>query len=354
MISIVVLGLLIVGQEISSAPKQSLSECKAIHYSGEERIDLVYIGNTEEAKEYSDFFLETEPFNEYQDYFNVLNINEEPKNCDRYKGIALLCDRSDTINQAATCPSADIIIALKEDEPRIRSAAQGKVISLNTKINQKSVQTHELGHAIKNFDEEYLSLGSARRNSENCKKSPEDFTLPTDKISLECTKKDLYRPSESSVMRTLNSNNFDTHNTILMKQEIEEKVPQMNNPITGKAIDLSESCVDKKHIIYVLNSKTGESKSEVHKGCESTNPFGVNNYKILKDGIEILEGFYSSHIFTDGVEESGELSGETFESDDIVLSLKYPPVGDKIQVFIDDVLISESRLDDVGKRPCAR
>tara|TARA_Y100000310_G_C20639960_1_gene793341 strand:- start:570 stop:1688 length:1119 start_codon:yes stop_codon:yes gene_type:complete len=338
----------------SPSQQQSVSECKPLLYNGENKINLVYIGNPKEATKFSDYFLQTPPYDDYQDSFNIFHINEQA-DCERYRGIALLCDKSKTTRQASACPSADIITALKEEDSRsIRSAAQGNVLSINTKITQLSVQTHEIGHRF-NLAEEYTDGNpNLPRGQPNCKKDTSKYLFSTDNLTLGCSKLDYYRPSPASVMKTLQTNSYDSHNTEYIISKIKEEVPQSNSPITGQQIsDFQSTCQKQNYIEYTYNTETDEYSTSVFTGCTPSQELGPNTYELTQSGSVVYSGTFSDTIFTDEFTETGEISGETYTSDEIILYLDYPLTGDQITLTdADNNIITESDIHSTGASPC--
>ena len=138
------------------------------------------------------------------------------------------CDESLVRQAASGCP-ADFIIALV---PRskvldilkpVRSAALGNVMFVNTADN-KNVVLHEFGHSFGNLGDEYVDdafyskSGFSEDNALNCDTAAcsEWENVNGTGCFTGCSLSKFYRPTQSSVMRTLDDNNFGPWNSNLI------------------------------------------------------------------------------------------------------------------------------------------
>ncbi len=280
-----------------------VESCQSIVYSGEDRMDLLFLSTKEEAEQYSNLLFETEPFKKYKSYFNLRFIDGENPVCESYKGIAILCDTKEVQEIAKNCEH-DYIFVVKDEPAHIRSSAYGNVVSLNKNV-EKSVLIHEIGHAIGNLAEEYTPA-KIPRGAKNCQVSCEKFGELTDSCSKECSESGLYRSIQSGVMRTLITTNYGIYNIKTLENIFEKNKPS-DLSITGNQIQESVKCSEQERIPIDItqteDSIKAESTNERIPGC-APNIAGEGEFCIG-------ELCYPSVVFTDGQETGAEtLSGE--------------------------------------------
>ncbi|MSS74198.1 hypothetical protein EXS72_00985 [Candidatus Pacearchaeota archaeon] len=253
--------------ESQNAPPSEKNECKSLIYSGEDRIDLLFISSKEEAQRYINLFFETEPFKEHESYFNVYFIDDANPICESYKGIAILCNTNEVQSLAKNCPH-DYIVVVKDEPVEIRSSAYGNVMSLNKNV-EASVFIHEFGHAFANLAEEYAPA-KVPRSAKNCQSSCEKFGELADSCSKECSESGLYRSIQSGVMRTLITANFGRYNVELIKKLLQKNKPS-ELAITGNQIQENSLCDAQKLTKIKITQKDNfidaESTNELIFGC---------------------------------------------------------------------------------------
>ncbi len=280
------------------------TSCQNLIYSGNDRIDLLFISSKQDAQEYSDLFFETQPYKEYKDYFNVNFIEGENPICESYKGIAILCDTKEVKEIARRCEH-DYILVVKDEPAHIRSSAYSNVISLN-KNADNSVLIHEFGHAFGGLAEEYTPA-RVPRGAKNCQKSCDKFNDLADSCTKECSESGLFRSIVSGVMRTLSTTNYGQYNIEIIKEILEKNKPSQTT-LTGNQIVEQVKCSEEYlvpiDIIQTDGSIEVESTNELIVGCSPKNlGYGETCANDLCYNLE--------YIFTDIQEEGAEtLSGE--------------------------------------------
>jgi len=330
-----------------------LGECNSVMYSGEEAVNLVFFSAKEAAQEYSDFLLETKPFNNYPSKFNVFTISDYEPECEYYKGIAILCYSKELVRKASSCPN-DYIIVLKEENSYLRSSAYLGVMSLNTN-HPLTVFLHEFGHTFANFAEEYLvEGGKIPRGSENCVEECEDFGGIEDGCFKECTTGTHYRSIDEGVMRTLSSSSYGLFNEYLLTKKIDESVEDAtlwydkvgkSSKVTLNAIALENveiTCSEKEHILVGVRNGKKVSEEKVN-GC--ANNGGAGDYSVnlkLKDGQTIEREINPVNIWIDGPEGEGEEENGAFEIEDTTYYIGIP-VSEKIVGA--DVVNSDGKIE---------
>ncbi|MEM3074333.1 MAG: hypothetical protein QW727_00090 [Candidatus Pacearchaeota archaeon] len=348
---ILILILTLTPYEKELSPKETnLVECKSLNFNSNNGINLVFFSPKEEAEKYMHFFLATEPFDKKKEAFNFYYIETYKPKCELYKGIAILCHSKELLKVSASCPN-DYIVVLKEENPKIRSSSYQNVLSINTN-HPMSVLSHEFGHSFANLAEEYtpanLPLGV-----ENCVEKCELFNGEKDGCFQGCSKNNYFRSIENGVMRTLSSNNYGIFN----KNLILKRIPEQNNKITGRIISENE-CHKKKYILIegrYIDGKIEIINKELGKGCPSGNGAGPFNYKIKFGDVEIRgDEFNPEFIFTDAQNiEENEISGETFISDrEFILKIPQLPNAEILQIFKENEMLTELRINDVGVMFC--
>lgn len=364
LITIIVIISIILLNKSSLSPSASgnsiLETCNTLKSSRDSTgaVNLVFFSAKEQAQEYTDFFLQTPPFNQEQNQkaFNFYYIDNYQPECELYKGIAILCYSKELIKKASSCPN-DYIIVLRQENPGIRSSAYMNVMSINTALT-KSVLTHEFGHVFANLAEEYTPA-SIPRGSQNCQASCDNFNIK-DSCSQGCSKTDYYRSIDSGIMRTLSVNVYGKFNEKL----IIEKLSKQNKVITGKVIENTNTeCQSQQYYLIEGNYLTNNNQisitdKTIENGCLGNNGAGPFTYNIILKDNSIIPGdeFNPELIFTDGQpldDVQTEINGETFISDQPFL-LKLPIIQNSkiIEINKDAEKIAEISLDDIGARPC--
>jgi len=227
-IFIIITGLIIghglLKRQATFSPEEALT-CKMIMGNNNkegEKIDIVFLtDNVEEdkVKEYSDFFLDSPPFNENVGKFNFYYAGESG-DCEIIKENILFCYSRDLIKKSAICPN-DYVAVLSERPISIRSSAYLNVMSINTRI-PKSVLLHEFGHVFANLADEYVP-SILPRGAENCQQTCTDFGDVVLEGCFEgCSKNSYYRSSENSVMRSLRTNDYKKLNKMLIKERLDK------------------------------------------------------------------------------------------------------------------------------------
>lgn len=339
----------------ASSGNSILETCNTLKYNSESAVNLVFFSPKEQAQEYTDFFLQTSPFNQNQDAFNFYYIDDYQPECELYKGIAILCYSKSLIKIASSCPN-DYVIVLQNKPGNIRSSAYMNVLSINTAL-PLTVLTHEFGHTFANFAEEYTPA-SIPRGSKNCQSGCDKFDIK-DSCSQGCSKTDYYRSIEAGVMRTLSSNEYGIFN----QQIITEKLNKETKMATaGKAIsEINTGCQDKNYyLIEGLYNQAENSINTIDKtietGCIGMGGSGSFTYNLILNDNSVIPGseFNPEFIFTDGqLEEETIINGETFQSDKPFL-LKIPVISNAktLEIKKDAEKIAEINLNDIGARPC--
>ncbi len=328
---------------LSSPPSYDFETCNTLKDSGGAH-NIVFISEEENAKKYMNYFLSQSPFNSYKDSFNFYYIDSYQPKCELYKGVAFLCYSRDLIKKASACPN-DIIVVLKEGKSSIRSSAYMNVLSLNTNV-PKSVFVHEFGHAFANLADEYTPA-HLPRGAENCQSGCEEF----EECFQGCSKSSYYRSIDKGVMRSLSVTEFGNFNNDLILEQIKP-----SSKITGSVIEEFQDCQSQEYYLIQGNYKDEMeivSKS-LEKGCVSGN--GAGQFKIqLKDSedTEIFsDDFNPELIFTDS-QKQDTLEGGPIKSDiDFYIKIPIVEKTEKVQISLDENVLIEETLYDVGRRPC--
>lgn len=305
---------------VRAPSSETLEDCETLLFSGDGRINLVFFSTREQAKEYSDALFEYKPLEKND--FNIYYISNYIRECELYKGIAVLCYDKERVRKAASCPN-DYIIVITSAGSDIRSSSYLNLISIND-AHRKSVMAHEFGHAFASFAEEYVPA-KLPRNSQNCKAECEEFGEEKDGCYAGCSKASFERSIDRGIMRTLSSDEFGTYNEGLLNDRIAEEVTYDFVGITGSAI-LAEECKDQEYDLLqgYYDKESGKTVFETisrERGCIGGG-YGDAHFEIAEDGVIFAEGDINpSLIFTDGdlleVTEEGfedSIVGETFEN----------------------------------------
>lgn len=345
-------------QTQSTSQVKELEQCSSLYYNGENRIDIVFFGSQEKSKEWADYFLKSEPINQYKESFNFYYISDYEPECELYQNIAILCHSRDLIKKAASCPN-DYIIVLKEDSPGIRSSSYKNVMSINT-AHPKTVLLHEFGHAFANLAEEYTPA-QIPRGSKNCvaqcTQFPEEPNI--DGCFQECSRSNYYRSIAEGVMRTLNTGNFGILNkniiTNLVEREVKVNFAENAQTITGRqASDFSEQCEDKTYTIAEFSINDGsieltEKPKDEFTGCTQDNSGDGEFYQQNEEEI-----YFGTDIFTDAqsLDNSG-IEGQVFDTDKLFLQIDTTNNPDEVKIFdFENNLLETVPLYQAGASPC--
>ncbi len=227
-------------QDISqkSPATDELSKCNALKFSGEGAINLLFFATQEQAKEYSDFLFQTQPYDNYHNRFNVYYNDNYIPECDIYKGIAILCKSREMRKEALLCQYDYIIVLVDNIESAIRSSTYADTLSLNL-AHPMPVLPHELAHAISNLADEYVPAGALPAGQKNCVLSCSDFNGLDEGCFDGCTDNKHIRSIDKGVMSTLASNDYGRYNEFLIGQSIiDQSATNTDLIITGRQIHL--------------------------------------------------------------------------------------------------------------------
>lgn len=343
-LAIIFLGIFLLPSEKVLSPDIG---CNTIKESNRDGVNIVYFADERIAEEYTEYFLEQEPFNEHKEKFNFYQIDEKPE-CELYQGIALLCNSRENIKKSSACPN-DYIVIIKDQPPNIRSSAYMNIMSLNSN-HPKSVFIHEFGHAFVNLADEYVPA-NLPRGSENCKEDPKYFIEGSDYYQ-GCSKQDYYRSIKNGVMRTLSSNKYGNYNSQLIEEKIKESPSLFQLPLTGRIIE-----EEKPQEYYLITGEYHEGEITLinktkEKGFVGEHGKGTFTYTVRVGEKEYLENFNPELIFTD-YEVDGETTGDALEYSG-EFHLKVPIVENIKEITIKDY--DEKELIKVNlelhNRPC--
>ncbi|MBT3405507.1 hypothetical protein HN832_00610 [archaeon] len=178
-------------------------------------INIVFITtqNNSALEKYIQTFLETVPFSQNKEKFNFYKIDHDPE-CKIIQNTAVYCYSKKLIKESSNCPN-DFIVAISDQEPKIRSSAYSNVISINSK-HSPTVFIHEFGHVFANLADEYIPA-KIPSGATNCNQEP---IYETSFKGCSTTKH--FRPSIASIMKTLQSTSYDLFNENLINKIIEK------------------------------------------------------------------------------------------------------------------------------------
>ena len=367
-ISLIIIAFFIFTRGITHSPKVGiLEECKTLFYNDENKNNIIFFSNGEEAKKYMDSLFRFNILNKRKDEFNFFYIDDYKPNCELYNGIALFCHSRDLVKKASSCPN-DYIIVIEKQSPSIRSSAYLNVISINSE-NPITVLAHEFGHTFANLAEEYVPANKLPRNQRNCVEECKDFLGLENGCFQGCSKDNLIRSIENGIMRTLKSEEFGNFNEYLIDLRVEETKKIKSKSITGGAIKIIEDCSDDEYYLIEAGYQNGVidvlSKS-VEQGCAGSNGYGDLSYNFTFEDTSIEIGNFNAElIFTDGGTEDGEIDGELFENNES-FTLKLPIIEKsfvtdevpivkktaKLEIKREGEIIKEIDLTDIGARAC--
>ncbi len=327
-----------------------LENCKTISYKGDGKINLVFFSDEETAKEYSEFLLNTEPFSENKNAFNIFYIDDYAPKCELYKNIAILCYSKELIKKSASCPN-DFIIVPETKPSNIRSSAYMNVVSINTN-SPKEVLVHEFGHVFANLADEYVPA-TLPRKSENCVKKCENFDGKEDSCEVGCSKENYYRSINTGVMRTLSSKNYGTFN-----EEIILKNIPSSSSITGNVVSNPTECSSQKYALVEGIYQDGKviiKETSLARGCVGNSGTGNFDYSIiLSDNSDLAGEFNPELIFTDAEGEE-QIDGSVLASERNFL-LKIPIIENAktLKIILDSQTLAEVNLENLGASPCKK
>ncbi|MEK6846564.1 MAG: M64 family metallopeptidase [Nanoarchaeota archaeon] len=332
---------------------EELGTCRSLVYNGEDRIDLLFLASEEDTKRFSDTILNTPPYDENKDYFNVFFIppSDYTPTCEDYKGIAILCSTKENLEAARRCPN-DYIIIVKDYPTNIRSSAFSNVVSIN-KNHENSVIIHEFGHAFGNLAEEYVPA-NLPRGAKNCVSSCDKFNAPTDSCDLECSKTNFFRSIRAGVMRTLTTSDYGQYNIHLLKKLLEKNSPS-EPAITGNQISEYAGCENEQVVIVEGTQSTDGSISldkptKILQGCSPDNSgAGVETITTASG----QESYSVTTMFTD-VQSGETLTGSLESPANIVFSTAF--TSNKDEIILTDTetgaILSQTTLAQAGATAC--
>jgi len=213
----IIISLFVFSTHLFPSPQGT---CEVIlENSGEDKVDVVFFTNgvsKSKIENYVDFFLESEPFSLNKEKFNFFYAGKS--DCKIVKDNLLFCYSKNLIRESSVCKN-DYLVVLSDKPRNIRSTAYMNVISIN--INHpNSVLLHEFGHVFANLADEYVP-SILPRGAENCVKTCTKFNN-VDGCFQGCSKDNYYRSSESSVMRTLSTDDYKKLNIQLIEEKLEK------------------------------------------------------------------------------------------------------------------------------------
>lgn len=348
MIIIVLVLLVIQIREITMSPtKTELERCKTIQ-DNSQGTNLVFFSTKEQAQEYSDFLLNSEPYKNYKDSFNIFYIDDYVPTCELYQGIAILCYSKELVKKASSCKN-DITFVIQEQPINIRSSSYMNVLSINTNHN-KNVILHEFGHAFANLADEYVPA-TLPRTSKNCVGKCNKFGENTECFQ-GCSEDKYYRSINNGVMRTLSTNEYGDFN----KQLILKQLNTQKNPMTGFAVVEETNCAQQEYLLIegtYSENKIDIKEKSIEIGCVGKNGVGDFNYKLTtKDNQIYSEGFNPEFIFTDA-EGKNQIDGSVLQSAKSFY-LKLPIVTNAkfLNVNKGNQTLAQINLQDTYSRPC--
>jgi hypothetical protein len=340
LVVILIFSYLNISQASSSPVVVDAEKFHTIEYHGEDRINLLFFSSQEQAKQYSDYLLSSQPYKDKRDYFNVYSLDEEV-NCDYYQDIALLC--SEGVKDIAKNYPSDYIFVIKEDSPKIRSSAYNGVISINS-VHPKSVALHEFGHAFANFAEEYIGA-KVPPGAKNCVSTCDKFKGEINGCFQGCSDNSHQRSIDSGVMRTLSTSDYGIYNDMLIETLLEKNKPS-SPTVTGNQIKEEINC-DSDLIKVEVTQKDGvidaKTNNIIVKGCarKGEGPLCIGNACSLNT------------LFTDApTDEFLDLEGETYLNPEIPMVFYIAPNNQNIEVTLDGQVVDTINTQEAGASAC--
>ena len=163
---------------------------------------------------YTDSLFSFEPFTNHKDKFNFYYAGEY-NDC-KLQSSAILCHSRNLIKKASICPN-EFIIVVSSQAANVRSSTYQNVLSVNSAL-KPNVFVHEFGHAFANLADEYIPA-NLPKGQQNCKATCEEFSSSLGCFD-GCSKAELKRSSQASIMRTLKASSFDELNEDILNERI--------------------------------------------------------------------------------------------------------------------------------------
>ena len=217
-------------------------ECTSVRYSGDSdsKIDIVFLGTgygieedfADDVERYVfEHILTFSPFDDEKDKFNFFRLDEQADLGCKITDL-IRCDDYKVKIHAAKCPNDYIIILasrsrMQNTVSHVRSSAIGNLAKINTADNP-NVLMHEFGHAFGGLADEYVDENYYGRidfkadeypncDNEGCAKWE---GVDDTRCIRGCSLNSYFRPTTSSIMRSLQSAEFGPVNEV----EIGEKL----------------------------------------------------------------------------------------------------------------------------------
>ena len=215
--------------QVETAEELEDVKCISVFENGppENKIDITFLGygfndidnyNNEINRYINNILLSFEPFNEFKDRFNFYRIDEHNIQCQI--GNFIQCDRFEIKLAASDCPTDYIILLVDRNliadlVMPVRSSAISNIVKVNT-ADKPFVMVHEFGHSFGDLADEYVDLSYYNAvdffvdDYVNCDNSPCPTWSGVEATSCYkgCSLNQYFRPTENSVMRSLNSDTF--------------------------------------------------------------------------------------------------------------------------------------------------
>ena len=335
-------------QNIYQSPGNNTAVCNSLVYNGKDKVNIVFLASKDIASQYTDYFLNSTPYNQDKTGFNFYYIDYEPK-CDLYQGVALFCYNQEVIKTASSCPN-DYIVVVKSNPVQIRSSSYMNVISIN-KNSPETVVLHEFGHAFGNLADEY-SPANLVSGQKNCVSDCNSFGGAEGCFD-GCSTSSLHRSIDNGVMRTLNAEDYGSFDDgILLK-----RMGINTQSITGNAIVENGDCTNERYYLIQGNydSETiNVTDRSVEQGCVGSTGYGGFDYKMtLNNGQTIGSGNLNLEaVFTDAPEVD-QLTGGVLPYVG-TFYIKVPIVTNMqtLEISKEGKVLSDINLAEAGARPC--
>jgi hypothetical protein len=227
-------------QIAASDEEEKESDCISIAYNKDNNIDIVFLNYgyddidsfSRDVNEYIiNVFSKIAPFDSNIDKFNFYRIDKQVGDICQIKGF-IICDEFAIKKIASDCPNDYIFILVDRNKIAdilnpVRSSAVSNMGKINTADN-KFVLMHEYGHIFANLADEYVDdqyYSQFNFNEEdypNCDSipCPEWGTIGETGCFQGCSLSTYYRPTESSIMKSLKSRFYGPVN----EKEIKNKL----------------------------------------------------------------------------------------------------------------------------------
>jgi hypothetical protein len=360
MLILVILSLIYLATKNPSpeVPASQDETCNSLYVTNPEGgINFVFISDDKtSAQRYVDYFHKTFPYSNYKDRFNFYQVDSAEIACEEYKGIAILCDSAENRKKASVCPH-DFIIALKS-AGNLRSSALKNFMSLNLN-HPTSVFTHELGHALLSFAEEYTGA-NLQRGQPNCKYSCDEFGGHVDSCAEGCSKDDYYRSIPDGIMRTLSVNEYGEYNTQLIIDYIEKNTRPSSTSLTGSAIFDQEYCSTQSYYQIIYNPELQTTISSVQQGCAPTaGGEGEDSYAVSSADGTVIHGIqFTLTLFTESPNEEnyGDIVGsvitELSELPPLIFALPKMSGAETLTIKQSNKVLTKLNLKEIGGLAC--